>query len=46
MRQTHLRKRFAPRARRSGFTLIEVLLVLIILVIIGSLAKSVQSRSS
>ena len=41
MRRTQMRKRSAPRASRAGFTLIEVLLVLIILVIIGSLAVNV-----
>jgi general secretion pathway protein G len=50
MRRTQLRKRSAPRASRVGFTLIEVLLVLIILVIIGSLAVNVftgtQDRAS
>jgi len=35
------RRRTPRRARRAGFTLIEVLLVLIILVIIGSLAVNV-----
>jgi general secretion pathway protein G len=50
MRQTHLRKRSAARASRAGFTLSEVLRVLIILVIIGSVAVTVftgtQDRAS
>jgi general secretion pathway protein G len=40
-RRQMLRLRTTPNARRAGFTLIEVLLVLIILVIIGSLAVNV-----
>jgi general secretion pathway protein G len=51
MRHSQLsRQRAARRSRRGGFTLIEVLLVLIILVIIGSLAANVfvgtQDRAS
>jgi general secretion pathway protein G len=50
MRRQISRKRNSRRASRAGFTLIEVLLVLIILVIIGSLAVNVftgtQDRAS